>query len=83
MARPITLLRNLGFTGSLVMLNAMAAVAEPSLVTSTPVCFMETANGQIVDLSRLCGPSDQQTTSPTVQSTSITQQRRGRGAAQR
>ncbi|EKU98539.1 hypothetical protein Lepto7375DRAFT_7835 [Leptolyngbya sp. PCC 7375] len=80
MVHPITLLRNLGFTGSLVMLNVMAA---PSLATSTPVCFMETANGQIVDLSRMCGPSDQQTTSPTVQSAPITQQRRGRGAAQR
>lgn len=73
--------------GSLVAISATAAVADTLSANYTPVCFMQTETGQVVDLSHLCGPDDEQTTSqsqPIRQPKPVLpQQGRGRGAAHR
>lgn len=78
----MSLVLKLWIASGLVMANAMAAVADSSLATHTPVCFMQTENGQIVDLSRLCRTTDEQVTTPQP-AQPVVHQRRGRGAARR
>lgn len=85
MGYPMSIFLRLLLASSLVTMGAMAAVADTPTSTYTPVCFMQTETGQMIDLSHLCGSTDEQATSQTqtVQANPVPQRGRGRGAARR
>lgn len=79
----MTIFLRLWLASSLVATSALAAVADAPTSAYSPVCFMQTETGQIINLSHLCGSSEQTVSSPQAQPAAVPQQRRGRGAARR
>ncbi|MEO0824380.1 MAG: hypothetical protein AAFW84_12060 [Cyanobacteria bacterium J06635_15] len=73
----------------LVAIGAIAlptvAIAKDSTPIQTPVCFMQTETGQIINLTHLCGSSNEPSESSATarpQPQILPTQNIGRGAAQ-
>ena len=73
----------LGIANSLVAMGVATAVTSTPAAANTPVCYMQTETGQTIDLSHLCGATNEQTVNPPKTTTAPLPQRRGRGAARR
>lgn len=74
---PILLITAVLVSVSSLLFSQLVGVAQPPIASSqvpqndVPLCFMETAKGQFMNLERLCGTSDQSRTMvqvPTLRS---------------